>query len=320
MVLSIDTNLLKEFEELLEPANPEDSPIPARVLGYGEISTVFEILDVKNIAFKRMPLFDTMEQIRRYKDTYNRYNELLTRIGMNIPDYGSEEIVTDDGRIVLYLYQRMVPSNAIGDKLIHSISEEEVLLLIQTILENLNHIWIFNQKESPQFEIAIDGQVSNWAVKDYFEGLTIRKDIPLLYLDTSTPLMRENGVEQLETQLFLKPAPPIMRWILKKFYLQDIVDKYYDFRRVALDLVANFYKEQRPELIPRLIELVNQFFLDEAIVKDLTPLSPDEIKEYYDDDASTWKLYLRVRRFHRYISTKILRRYYDYILPGKIQR
>ena len=290
------------------------------MLGYGEISTVFEILDVEDIAFKRMPLFDTMEQIGRYKDTYNRYNELLSRIGMIIPEYGAEEIITNDGRIVLYLYQRLIPSNAIGDKLIHSISEEGVFSLIQTILENLNQIWSFNQKESPHIEIAIDGQVSNWAVKEFFEGMTISKSIPLLYLDTSTPLMRENGVEQLETHLFLKPAPPIMRWILKNFYLQDIIDRCYDFRRVSLDLVANFLKEQRAELIPSIIELVNRFFSDEAVVVDLLPISLDEVKKYYDDDASTWKLYLRVRRFHRYISTKLLRRYYDYILPGEIQR
>ena len=267
-----------------------------------------------------MPLFDNIEHIKSYKSTYNRYNELLNRIGIDILEFGAEEVITDDNRIVLYLYQKMIPSHAIGDNLIHSISEEEILVLVEIILEYLNKVWAFNIKESPHTEIAIDGQVSNWAIKEYTEGLTINKGFPLLYLDTSTPLMRENGVEQLETQLFLKPAPPIMRWILKKFYLQDIVDKYYDFRRVVLDIVANFYKEQRPELIPSLIELANHYFLDKAVVKDLTPLSLEEVKEYYDDDASTWKLYLRVRRFHRYISMKILRRYYDYILPGKIQR
>jgi predicted AAA+ superfamily ATPase len=150
--------------------------------------------------------------------------------------------------------------------------------------------------------------------------MTISKGVSLFYLDTSTPLMRKNGVEQLNTQLFLKPAPPIMRWILKKFYLQDIVDKYYDLRRVVLDLVANFYKEQKPEIIPDLIELTNQFFSENAVINDLIPLTSDEVKDYYGDDASTWKLYLRVRRFHRFVSTKILRRYYDYILPRTIQR
>jgi hypothetical protein len=311
LTLKVDTNLLKEFEESLDPANPEESQIPARVLGYGEISTVFEILDdsQKNLAFKRMPLFNTIEQVRKYKETYNRYNELLNNIGIDIPEFGAEEVITEKGRIVLYLYQRMIPSQAIGYNLIHSHSNEEIMELVETILEYLNKVWSFNERERPHIQLAIDGQVSNWAVREYYDGLEIEKGVPLLYLDTSTPLMRENGVEQLNTQLFLKPAPPIMRWILKKFYLQDIVDKYYDLRRVVLDLVANFYKEQRPELIPNLIKLANQFFLKQSVVSDLTPLSLEEVKDYYDDDASTWKLYLRVRRFHRYISTKILHRY-----------
>jgi hypothetical protein len=322
MTLDVDTNLLKEFEESLDPTNPEESPIPARVLGYGEISTVFEILDdsQKNLAFKRMPLFDSIEQVRSYKETYNRYNELLNSIGIDIPEFGAEEVVTEDDRIVLYLYQKMIPSQAIGNNLIHTESDEHIMELVETILEYLNKVWAFNESESPHLQLAIDGQVSNWAVKEYCEGLEINKGIPLLYLDTSTPLMKENEIEQLNTQLFLKPAPPIMRWILKKFYLQDIVDKYYDFRRVVLDLVANFYKEQRPDLIPNLIKLVNHFFSENAVIKELVPLSSDEVKDYYDDDASTWRLYLRVRKFHRYVSTKILRRYYDYILPGEIQR
>ncbi len=41
--MQVDIELLKEFESGLDPAHPEQSRIPARVLGYGEISTIFEI-------------------------------------------------------------------------------------------------------------------------------------------------------------------------------------------------------------------------------------------------------------------------------------
>ncbi len=41
--MQVDVELLKEFERGLDPAHPEQSKIPARVLGYGEISTIFEI-------------------------------------------------------------------------------------------------------------------------------------------------------------------------------------------------------------------------------------------------------------------------------------
>ncbi|MFW9805524.1 MAG: DUF6206 family protein [Candidatus Thorarchaeota archaeon] len=321
--MEIDTDLLMRFEEGLNPAKPEESPIPAHVLGYGEISTVFEILHEgqSDIAFKRMPLFDTMEQVERYRDVYNRYHDHFKQIGIDIPEYGSEVIETGKGRIVLYLYQRKLPAESIGNSMIHQMSESGVKNLIQTVLSQLNKVWEFNMRNSPDIEVAIDGQISNWAVKNYptnianFDGGS-----KLFYFDTSTPLFRENNEEQLDVELFLKPTPPGIRWYLKKYYLQDIVDRYYDFRKVAIDLVANFLKEQRSELVPDLVKLVNEYFASETAVSNIEPITVEEIEEYYKDDASTWSLYLKMRKAHRFFKTKIMRGYYAYILPADIQR
>ncbi|MFW9910688.1 MAG: DUF6206 family protein [Candidatus Thorarchaeota archaeon] len=319
--MQIDTDLLKEFEEGLNPSKPEESKIPARVLGYGEISTVFEILhdEQSNFAFKRMPLFDRLEQVERYRDVYNRYHERLDEIGIDVPEYGSVPIETDKGRIVLYLYQTKLPSESIGNNLIHSFSETGVHNLVLAVLRKLSKVWKFNRRDAHSVEVAIDGQISNWAVKkpsneseDFGEEL--------FYLDTSTPLFRESGEEQLDVELFLKPTPPVIRWYLKKYYLHEIVDRYYDFRKVVIDLIANFLKEQRSELVPGLIDLVNNYFSTDGTIYDISPITQEEIQEYYKDDASTWKLYLRVRKAHRFIKTKILRGYYAYILPADIER
>ncbi|MFW9965288.1 MAG: DUF6206 family protein [Candidatus Sifarchaeia archaeon] len=321
--MKIDTDLLQEFEEGLDPLKPEASRIPARVLGYGEISTVFEILQEgqSDIAFKRMPLFDDMEQVDRYRDVYNRYHDYFKKIGIDIPEYGSVVVETKKGRIVLYLYQKKLKSESIGNSLIHQISESGVHNLVLTILSKLNKVWEFNNHEHPNVEVAIDGQISNWAQKNYIpESGNPEIGVELFYLDTSTPLFRENGEEQLDVELFLKPTPPIIRWYLKKYYLHEIVDRYYDFRKVVIDLVANFLKEQRRELVPNLINLVNNYFSTEATDQDIAPVTLEEIDEYYKDDASTWKLYLRVRRAHRFIKTKVLRGYYAFILPEEIQR
>jgi len=323
MPLPVDRELLKVFEEKLDPSKPEESSIPAKVLGYGEISTVFEIIheSQKEIAYKRMPLFDTMQQVERYKEIYNRYNELLGEINIEIPEYGAIDVTTDDGRIVLYLYQRKLPSNSIGNNIIHAVSDDEVMTLTLKVLRELNKVWKFNRDNKPEIEVAIDGQISNWAIKNFDpENLVIDEDVNLLYLDTSTPLIRENGVEMLDAKLFLKPTPPIMRWILKKFYLQDILDRYYDFRKVTVDLIANFFKEKREDLIPKLVELANEFFSAEAAVLDIAPVDYEEIKKYYKEDASIWSLYLNLRKIHRFIRKKILRKYYDFILPAEIKR
>ena len=79
------------------------------------------------------------------------------------------------------------------------------------------------------------------------------QDATLLYLDTSTPILRLNGVEQLNAELFLRSAPPYLAWILRLLFLQEVVTRYYDARKVTIDLIANFYKEQRPELVPELV-------------------------------------------------------------------
>jgi len=323
MPLPVDRELLKAFEESLDPSKPEESPIPAKVLGYGEISTIFEIIQEsqRDIAYKRMPLFDDVQQVERYKETYNKYNELLIEINIEIPEYGAIDVITDDGRIVLYLYQRKLPSDSIGNKIIHAVSDDKVMILVLKVLRELNKVWAFNRDNKPEIEVAIDGQISNWAIKDFDpENLVIDKDVNLLYVDTSTPLMKENGVEMLDAELFLKPTPPIVRWILKKFYLQDILDRYYDFRKVVVDLIANFFKEGRSDLIPKLVELANEFFSTEAAVPDIAPIDYEEVRKYYKEDASIWSLYLNMRKAHRFIRTKILRKYYDFILPAKIKR
>ena len=323
MGLVVGRELLKDFEEKLDPSKPEESPIPARVLGYGEISTIFEIIHEshRDIAYKRMPLFDDIQQIERYKATYYRYNELLREINIEVPEYGAVDVVTDDERIVLYLYQRKLPSDSIGNKIIHTVSEDKVMMLVLEVLRELNKVWGFNRDNKPVIEVAIDGQISNWAVRDFDpENPVIKEDVNLLYFDTSTPLMRENGVEMLDAELFLKPTPPIMRWILKKFYLQDILDRYYDFRKVVVDLIANFFKEGRSDLIPKLVELANEFFSAEAAVPDIMHINYEEIKKYYKEDASIWSLYLNMRKVHRFIRTKILGRYYDFVLPAEIKR
>ena len=66
----IDLTLLGEFEQGLNVRWPEKSRIPARVLGYGEISTVLEIqaAPAEGLAYKRMPMFrDEAEAARSMK-------------------------------------------------------------------------------------------------------------------------------------------------------------------------------------------------------------------------------------------------------------
>jgi len=194
-----------------------------------------------------------------------------------------------------------------------------VLLLVRKVLRELRKVWDFNRRQS-RIQVAIDGQISNWAVADYDPERFNIEDATLLYLDTSTPLFRVNGVEQLDTELFLRSAPSFLVWILRLLFLKDVVDRYYDFHRVAVDLVANFYKEKRADLIGQVVVTVNDFFTGEAADLGVKPITEKEVRSYYQEDAFIWSLYLAMRKLDRFLRTKVLPGEYPYILPEKIER
>lgn len=319
----VGLDLLRAFERGLDPRRPERSKVPARILGYGEISTVFEIQtpELQGLACKRLPLFRSHAEVARYRQAYEEYNRLLSEsIGLRIPRHGHAVFLDDRGHPVFYIIQERLPSASVASRAIHLLGTEDVLLLVRQVLGELLKVSEFNSRQT-HLQVAIDGQISNWSI----DGLDARNPrmpagASLLYLDTSTPLFRVEGVEQLDPELFLRSAPSFLVWLLRLLYLKDVVNRYYDLRLVTLDLIANFLKEQRPELVPRLVELANVFFARQASQFGLRPITEQEVHAYYREDARIWSLYLAMRKIDRFLRTRLLGRPYPYILPEKIQR
>ncbi|MBU1879259.1 MAG: hypothetical protein KJ734_09950, partial [Chloroflexi bacterium] len=215
---------------------------------------------------------------------------------------------------------QQLPSESVGHRAMHVLPHEQVLVLVRRILGELRQVWAFNQRQD-RVQIGIDGQISNWAIAGFDPGHPhVDEQTRLLYVDTSTPLFRVQGVEQLDPELFLRSAPSFLAWVLRRFFLADVVNRYYDLHRVAVDLIANFYKEQRPEFIPDLVRTVNEFFTTEAAALDVEPVSEQEVRSYYREDAFIWSFYLTARRIDRFLRTRLMRREYPYILPGQIKR
>ncbi|MBU1672256.1 MAG: hypothetical protein KKF41_13290 [Actinobacteria bacterium] len=317
MALEVDVDLLREFERGLDPAQPERSAIPARVLGYGEISTVFQIEGI-DLACKRMPIFESEEELVRYHAGFERYNQLLAEIGITVPESGHATVEGRDGSPVVYLLQRRLDPDSIANRAMLGMEPAEVYRLVTSILGELAKLWRFNASHE-DVELGIDGQISNWSVVGLEDG-RLPDELELLYLDTSTPFVRLDGAEQLDPELFLRSAPSFLIWIVRALFLEDVMTRYYDFHLVAVDLIANFYKEQRPELIGGLVKAANSFFTGEAADLDVAPLTEKEIRSYYREDALIWRLYLGMRRLDRFLRTKVTHKGYRYILPGKIRR
>ena len=321
--MQVDIELLKEFERGLDPAQPERSKVPARVLGYGEISTIFEIQSetTRNLACKRMPIFKTKEEVAEYEALYKDYNGVLEKdIGINIPEWGFAWFVSDAGNFIAFDIQRKLTPESIGNRAIQFLDTAGIRTLFLLVLRELMKVWQFNLA-NPGRAVGIDGQISNWSIVDFdAANPQLSPRTGFLYIDTSTPLMKKDGVERLDPELFLRSAPSFLVWLIRWLFLEGVMTRYYDARLVATDLVANFYKEQRPELVPGLVQAANEFFAAEGAALGVKPLTEKEIKAYYKEDALIWVLFLAFRRFDRWLHKYILRKPYIYILPGHIKR
>ncbi len=99
--VEIDLDLLRRFEDGLNPTAPETHAIPSRVLGYGEISTVFEIetAPFTGFALKRMAVFATAVELTTYLTAYDEYHRLLEEeIGIQLPTHGYAAFENGNGR------------------------------------------------------------------------------------------------------------------------------------------------------------------------------------------------------------------------------
>ena len=301
----IDPERLRSFEEGLEPWRFQESPGGARLLGQGEISAVFALGDEPGVALKRMPLFSSVPQAHAYAESYRRYTALLREAGIELPEDDTAVVAVPGRPVVLYVAQRRLPPECFGHALLHQLDEAGCRGLLDAIGGRLARVWAFNERRRPAIELAIDGQISNWALLG---------DGRLLFVDTSTPLHRVEGREQLDPELFLASAPVFLRWLLRLAFLDEVMSRYYDRRRVLLDLVANLHKEQRADLVPVALRAVNPLLGGEA------PLTAGEVGNYYAADRRIWSVFLALRRLDRWAGTRIGGRRYEFVLPEKIRR
>ena len=319
----LDIDLLKRFEQGLDPRHPEKSKISAKVIGYGEISTIFEIEaeTLAGWAFKRLPIFKALAEVDQYEQIFIEYNKLLKdEVGIDVPEFTCARIIPEKGNIVVFDIQRKLPSESMGHMAIHVLDNKNIVTFVEIVLRELKKVWTFN-KRNDHIRIGIDGQISNWAIKEFdTKNPHVDTNTQLYYIDTSTPFIQKDGEEQLNPELFLRSAPSFLVWLFKWLFLKEVMTRYYDFHLVAVDVIANFYKEQRPDLIPELVDTVNKFFATEAKELGMAPVTQKEVRSYYKQDARIWRIYLALRKLDRFLYTRILHKPYVYILPGKIKR
>lgn len=320
--MKIDINLLKELEKSIDTLNPEKGKVPIKILGFGEISVVIEIdNDPENLVYKRMPIFKNEKQVKKHEFVVKKYCHILqNRLKINIPDNDIVWFKDEKGEIAFYGVQSKLVPESIGNNVIHQVSDDEVITLVLLAMREMKKVWTLN-KENKNLKLGMDAQISNFAVIGYDpKNPRVKPDSKLIYVDTLTPFIRINGKEAIDLKLVVSSVPKILRAPLFYIFGPGVINGYYDWRTASMDLIANFFKEQREDLIPRLIKEVNNFFRQEVSEFNIEPFTLIEVEKYYKSDKFIWELLQTLRRLDRFFKVKLLRKEYPFYIPDKIKR
>jgi hypothetical protein len=284
---------LEALDQLLVHALETGDVSQLSLLGYGEISCVLAVDATR--AAKPLPPFRDAAAVERYRRTFRAYLEGLTQRG--IPPLPSTLHVVErpGGLPVVWCVQPRLSGEALLPNVLRLRPEAEGGALFEEVVDRLHG--------AVDGTFGVDGQLSNWALMDG----------ELRYLDVTTPMMRDaTGAEMLDTSLFLASLPALLRPAVRRFALRSILDKYYDPRGVLLDLLGNLLKERLDPLLPP--------FLEQANRRVTAPITVTEVRRYYAADARLWSLMQRLRRIDRQWQTRVRRRPYPFLLPGRIER
>jgi len=304
-------------------------PLQVKILGIGEITTTIELkgqgapLKKKpgenrwiRMAIKKAPSFPNKESAEGYiKICYEYENFLSNALGIQTPYAEHRLMPGKEGRWLVYNFQERLRSESIACLIIQVARLEEIEKILLRLLAEIRKIFLWNHAH-PEYQIGFDAQIPNWAfIRFGPEHPVIEETEPLIYLDTSTPLIRRNGIEQLDTEIFLKSIPLFLRPVIRRTLLKEVLDRYYRPRDVILDLLASFITHHRPDLLPGMIELTNQWLNDKASELQIAPYTVKEIKSYNRQDVLIWKFFRQMKRLDRFFTEKILGKTYEQRLP-----
>lgn len=303
---------LIETETRLDPARPT-AAAGVEVLGYGEVSVALRLAALPGLVCKRMSGFRDVSAVARYQQLVAEYLDALGTAGVRTVATTVVPVRLPDRRPVVYLLQPELPAASLGHRRLatgdDATLDHDVARVLAYVLR------LHRVSSSGPEELAVDGQLSNWAFLP-------EADREPLLVDVGTPFMRRGGQHLFDPEIFLSAVPPVLRaYYRHRHMIEAYLDDYFEPRLVAVDLLGNFHKEGRPDRIPVALARVNAWLGEHAgELGRPRAVTVDEVSSYYRQDARLLALFLRLRRLDRFVRATVLRGRYDFVLPGQVRR
>ena len=310
-----------DLEGRLDPAAPEECA-DVRILGYGELSAALTIDGLPGTVCKRMAGFASTAAADEYCALVDEYLAEVRASAVRVAETVPIPVPRPGRHPVVYLVQPLLDPATLGNSLLHSADDATLAAAIRLALGAVARVAHGTAARADGVEVAIDGQLSNWAYTDGSASTAPGGELPEpILIDVGTPFMRRNGRHVMQREYLLSPVPPGIRtYYGRRGLVEAYLDDYFVPRTVALDLLGNFHKEGASERLGLAASVVNEWLANADIPGPREPIHVTEVAEYYRKDADLLALYLRLRRMDRFIRTRVMRREYDFVLPGPVRR
>jgi hypothetical protein len=259
------------------------------LIGAGEISCV---VGWQGFACKRLPPFDSAARVEAYGALLARYLEALRGCGVEVVDTAFQSLERD-GKWIAYIVQPRVPADWWLPARMRAASEAGAVALVRPILDHV--------QACEAAGVGIDAQVTNWSVRD---------GVPL-YLDVTTPMLRdEAGRDLLDTEIFVATLPLVVRAIVRRFLVGDLLNRFFNRRETFLDLVSNIANAGLAHLTEPLLAEVNTR-LD-------TPLAMKDVTAYRRQEWWTW-MAIRKCLAAEQLARRLRRAPHPHLLPAQFK-
>lgn len=290
------SDVLRDLEAGLDPAHPSG----VTVLAYGEVSAALLVPGLEGRVAKRMSGFGDAAMAAAYCDLVERYIDILSASGVRAVPTEVVPISRPGRPPVVYLVQPLVAD--LGNAMLRTAGDEWLTSAIRAVLDRVLRL----HQRTDQPEVAVDAQLSNWSFAN---------TDPVL-IDVGTPFLRDASGYLFDAEILLSAIPPGLRaYYRRKGSIAAYFDDYFSPRLVAVDLLGNMIKEGAAPRLPAALRITNEWLAAHAF----EPVTRQIVEDYYAQDAATLELFLRVRRLDRR-AKRVLRRPYDFLLPGPVRR
>lgn len=261
------------------------------IVGHGEISTVLAWPPERPRAVvKRLPVFPNRNGLDAYRRLLADYTSTLADRGVDVVETELRAVPADAPRP--FLVQPLVPADqllSVGLADPAATDDWAGAMLVQLVDIVLACV---------DDRVGIDAQVSNWARSSSGSPL---------YLDVSTPFLRDRGWEdRLDLTWLCSVYAAASRPVIRRAIAPGVVAAYHDPRRVLVDLGANLHREGLTQHVGRLVD---------AAARRGVRLDPRDMRRFFVANTRTWRALRAMRRADAAWQRRVRRRPYPFLLP-----